>query len=1188
MIVRLITSSVCQRAVLLASALGLVAALSTACGGKAGSGSAFGTKKAAVVTPAAPAPAAPAGPAAPASVVPEAGAPLISEDQVRQLTSIVGRTVAGKGTDNTNTPLPGVKIYAYMDKKKVETESDADGFFHFKDVPVMSEVGTGNNLVLYFERAGWELQGSNPNENNNSMAVDVRATQDAPTAFQTDLGKVVFEEAQLKVTTSLHHASLATVSNYLSSGGSTLSGYNPEVYLADPAAAISLTFNRPIDTAYSDSRAANALVEFYDPKGAPIAYTGTWDATKTIYTIDPTADLLADNDDDTNYRIVIARPVRAIFADTGAMHELRDVTVIFNVLPATAGDLLASQAPGLFPQQEAKTAYVFDAKKLYKKGLQGASAVDDYVDNTSPTFHIKWAKVANARGYNVYWRNTFEQKNGIWSKHNGPELTPFGDESRPDGTFTYAISNLYTTLTVDTQFVAGEQVQFVVTAVDFDGTESSINTVAQPLAISDTYKPVIEKVTNADQTLKSRRAEWLNPTSTRKMTLTFSELMDAAAPADQPTLAMLSGALTSVVASESMWMTRKEWQTDLALTFKRPQATLTVPAFLDQAEIYVDPALAGTFGQNDTILVKLATDLVDVDNFARRTISHVDTISGRLKLSADLDHDFPVGSVVRLIETPAIRGLTSVETKTVGIHLAGVAEVVITTDTGAQFHKGQSIRFVIDDEEGYVTLATASIDVVEASKLKLTAQLQKDIPAGATIVDGDVDVDGEELKTRASISGVTITMANDINLMFTDVDQAATNLASNFATATDTELDEIVVADATLFAPNDVVTIAASTSNQATTAAQTVATVIPLTAHGYQTGEEIIIDGQYLTRNISVANLNTAGFTVSENVALMAGETVQIFDPEQNLTLTATASITAAASVINVNDASGLVVGQSVTLDDGVFVTSRVITTIATNAVTLAADPGYVTHSYPTSTKARRAALGPTGATINGTSTTGATFTLTGAVGIVSTKGQLIVDRAPLRRTVGTIVSANEIPVAATRLLPQGTAIKLMSYEETFRIETIERDFNKLNFTTNVRYAHRAGAAVKKSRHDWLEYGGDAQVAVLSPALRVGDTIAFDTLTPAAALYANADRIFGVVNAIDTERSRVRIAIAKDGVTVGSTASFTFMGDAVKVSVTPDTSGNALLGTHSTTVNLRTTGGQDPVAPATVLTIPVR
>jgi hypothetical protein len=163
------------------------------------------------------------------------------------------------------------------------------------------------------------------------------------------------------------------------------------------------------------------------------------------------------------------------------------------------------------------------------------------------------------------------------------------------------------------------------------------------------------------------------------------------------------------------------------------------------------------------------------------------------------------------------------------------------------------------------------------------------------------------------------------------------------------------------------------------------------------------------------------------------------------------------------------------------------------------------------------------------------------------------VKRAFEKETVSDVASATVLTLAAAPSDPHptGTSVTLLSFPETRKITAVGT--YSLTLDSALVYPHHGGAAVTKAATAEVEFGAGEMDTVL-----VGDVVIVDKDSSATTVL---DRIDATVASINTEKATVVLTPVTSTTSIvtidGDNASFTFMGDAVKVTGAQDSSGNA-------------------------------
>jgi hypothetical protein len=163
------------------------------------------------------------------------------------------------------------------------------------------------------------------------------------------------------------------------------------------------------------------------------------------------------------------------------------------------------------------------------------------------------------------------------------------------------------------------------------------------------------------------------------------------------------------------------------------------------------------------------------------------------------------------------------------------------------------------------------------------------------------------------------------------------------------------------------------------------------------------------------------------------------------------------------------------------------------------------------------------------------------------------VKRAYEQRSVDDVASSTVLTIDSAPSDPHstGASVTLLSFPETRKITAVGT--YSLTLDSALVYPHHGGAAVTKAATAEVEFGAGEMDTVL-----VGDVVIVDKDSSATTVL---DRIDATVASINTEKATVVLTPVTSTTSIvtidGDNASFTFMGDAVKVTGAQDSSGNA-------------------------------
>jgi len=176
------------------------------------------------------------------------------------------------------------------------------------------------------------------------------------------------------------------------------------------------------------------------------------------------------------------------------------------------------------------------------------------------------------------------------------------------------------------------------------------------------------------------------------------------------------------------------------------------------------------------------------------------------------------------------------------------------------------------------------------------------------------------------------------------------------------------------------------------------------------------------------------------------------------------------------------------------------------------------------------------------------------------------VKRAYEKETVSGVASSTVLTITApSDPHPTGTSVTLLSFPETRKITAVAT--YSLTLDSALVYPHHGGAAVTKAATAEVEFSASGAV----DTVLVGDVVILDKDGSATTVL---DRIDTTVASINTETATVvltPVTSTTSIVTIDTdNASFTFMGDAVKVTGAQDSSGNAQQTGYARYANLNT------------------
>ena len=248
--------------------------------------------------------------------------------------------------------------------------------------------------------------------------------------------------------------------------------------------------------------------------GANLPATLTWSSDHTLLTITPAAPFVADSDLNTGYQLMIKS---AIWNDGSIYINDSDSKsfVAFNFDVGTATPSLSSPTPQLYFSNrtdafqtstklscDAQVCWAFDSVNYFYEGYQTPSvfnAAPQYFNQASG-LEMTWPAVAGAKSYNVYVRqrnnNIFGHDFGNWYNVSATFSSSPIDPSL--GSLVYATNILSSGYPAwsslgDASIGAlslGNKLDFAVTAVDYNGFESPLDTT-KAFTLSDvTYASI--------------------------------------------------------------------------------------------------------------------------------------------------------------------------------------------------------------------------------------------------------------------------------------------------------------------------------------------------------------------------------------------------------------------------------------------------------------------------------------------------------------------------------------------------------------------------------------------------------------------------------------------------------------------------------------------------------------------------
>jgi len=1044
-------------------------------------------------------------------------------------------SISGWLTDNvTSAAISGATVTAYYERTVKTATSDSSGFWYMNDIPYGRDMDSPDTLhtVMVVVSAPGYVGGSQSAElfSVNTWSLGALALK---------WGSSV-----------LHQVALGT-GNF----PQTDTVANERYYMADNTSNVDIYFNMAVDTLYSDN---NTLIEMFDSTGTSVAFSGSWNSGKTTYSIDPTSTLTCDSvgqgsTPGTYHRIRLVNEVRS-YTEANIIKHINDGAYIdFRVICGTFGSLLASSTPSLVPGADSGSSYQFDSM-----GVDVLNAGGDVISAASGNTDIwlAWSVVSGAASYKVYYINTGlgAATGSVWLDTG---VSPTIDET--GSTVLVQINPVYNgNYMGDSKMTGGESVKFVVTAINSDGMESAIGSTT-PLTITDAKGPSLSSVAVANSS--TANSEYNSATVSRSLTLTFNESMKTSLGDDIVTLTK-SGNNISSISETGAWgyANTATWSdSDLGVTFAVPSTTLSEAVYSSSTLLKV--ASASTFLVGDVIGIM---DNAVIPVRVNGTIADVNSGDNILTVSAmapSTNYAFASGASVLLVNRA---GLTAYRTTAAANAQQGLTSLTVATATN--FYAGQTLNIVnLDDDGSFDSGDNTAVGILSISGTTFTldAALARDIPSGSLVIDGSATF--AEPSPRAALD-YTGTRTEEVIF---DTSTASTTIRSTGEYA-DSQNTVILVTAEAGFGVDDFVKIAASsastTLNGSDNDSDTSLTVA--STADFREGDIVIIHGEVISltvtddggsgdnhtlRNATVWAAADDNFSFSSGQQIFNGDAITLTDAAVTTTLAANVDRSSATASISLTSTAGLAEGQSLIINDGAETADTVVISILTSAsaVTVTGISTDTTEPYLSGAKVTRAVVTDTCNVDAGeASTTRASCDdqpLAYSDAMTAT-----VKRAFEKETVSGVASTTVLTITApSDPHPTGTSVTLLSFPETRKITAVAT--YSLTLDSALVYAHHGGAAVTKAATAEVEFGAGEMDTVL-----VGDVVIVDKDSSATTVL---DRIDATVASINTEKATViltPVTTTTSIVTIdGDNASFTFMGDAVKVTGAQDSSGNA-------------------------------
>jgi len=1048
-------------------------------------------------------------------------------------------SISGWLSDNdTGAAIVGATVTAFYERTVKTATSDSGGFWYMNDIPYgrdMDAADTANTISVIVSAPGY-----------------VGGSQTAELFSVNSWG---FTAQSLKWGSSvLHQVAMGTGS--FSQADAVA---NERYYLADNTSNIDINFNMAIDTLYSDNSSGN-FFEMFDSSGTSLAFSGSWNTGKTTYTIDPTSDFTCDsvgqgNTPGTYHRIRLINEVRS-YTEASIIKHINDGAYFdFRVICGTFGSLLASSTPALAPSADSGSSYQFDSM-----GVDVLSASGDVTSAASGNRDIwlSWSPVSGAASYKVYYINTGlgAATGSVWLDTG---VSPTIDET--GSTVVVTINPVYNANYMgDSEMLSGESVKFVVTAINSDGMESAIGSTT-PLTITDTKGPSLSSVTVSNPS--SANSEYNSATVSRSLGLGFNEPMKTSLGDDIVTLTK-SGNNISSISETGTWgydNTSSWGDSDLGVTFAVPSTTLSEAVYSSTTLIKV--ASTSTFLVGDVIgILDNASTPVRVNG----TIADVNSSDNILTVGAmapSANYAFPSGASVLLVNRA---GLTAYRTTTAANAQQGLTTLTVASATN--FYAGQTLNIVNLDDDGAFDSGddtSVTISSISGTTFTLTAALARDIPSGSLVIDNSATF--AEPAPRNAVDYRSYTE----EVIF-DTSTASTTIRST-GEYDDTQDTVILVTAEAGFGVDDFVKIAASSASTTLNGSDNETTLdtsltVASTAD-FREGDIVIIHGEAISltvtddggtgdnhtlRNSTVWAAAGDNFSFSSGQQIFNGDAITLTDAAVTTTLAANVDRSATTMSISLTSTAGLAEGQDLIINDGSEAADNVTITsiVSASAVTVENILADTTEPYLAGAKVTRAAITET-CTVDagGSSTTIALCSNMSSA--VSDAITATVKRAFEKETVSDVASATVLTLAAAPSDPHptGTSVTLLSFPETRKITAVGT--YSLTLDSALVYPHHGGAAVTKAATAEVEFGAGEMDTVL-----VGDVVIVDKDSSATTVL---DRIDATVASINTGKATVVLTPVTSTTSIvtvdGDNASFTFMGDAVKVTGAQDSSGNA-------------------------------
>ena len=1072
---------------------------------------------------------------------------------------IMYATISGVLTDNTTSnPVIGATVTAYYSNGVQTTTTDSDGWWYLMDIPYRTfDVDKNDDDMTGAEYRLVRVKYTRSNYDVGTATVNLWGHV---TSTITRLA-LKWSSNVIHSNTTTAYPNLATTSYDQEDGVATQS-----YYLPDNSSNITVNFNMPIDTDW----VGTSIFELMDPDGTLAAHSGSWSADYQTFTVNPTSNLTCTNRL-RYHRLRLIRRIRTWddSAETDSyLHFMdSDKYIDFRVLCDAVPSLLATSTPQLAPTEDSAISYSFDSMGVDSLDASGDVAV---AASGNTDFWATWSHVSGAVKYRLYIANVGVESDDFDTDTNSTQgedqrtnwfdtgLTPVINEI--EATVRVNVTGLYSANYMgDSKLLDGESVRFVATAIDQDGFESPIGSTT-PLTITDAKGPSLSTVTVS--TPASANSEMNSATVSRSLTLNFNEEMKTTLGDDNVTLTKSGNNISSITETGAwLYSDRTTWiDSDLVVTFALPSTTLSEAVYASTTLLKV--ASVSTFLVGDIIGIM---DGASTPARVNGTIADVNSVDNILTVSAmapTANYMFASGASVLLVKRA---GLTAYRTTTAANAHQGSTTMTVASATN--FYVGQSLQIINLDDDGDFDAAdntNVTISAISSTTFTLSAALARDIPTGSLVIDGS-----DAFAEQAPRAALDYTGTRTEEIIF-EASTASTTIRSTGEYA-DNQSTVILVTDESGFGVGDFVKIAASSASTTLSGSDNdsdTSLTVASTAD-FREGDTIIIHGEVISltvtddggsgdnhtlRNGATGWGTNDNFTFSSGQQIFNADNITLTDAAVTTTLAGTVSRTLATDNISLTSTVGLAEGQTLIIDDGAeaadtVVISKIHSASAVEVTGILVD---TKQPYLTGAKVTRAVITDTCTVPAGGAST--TIALCGnIVSAFSDSMTATVNRAFEARTVDNVTSNTVLTLDTTPSAPHstGASVTLRSFPETRKINAVGT--YSLTLNSALVYSHHTGAAVTKAATGEVEFGGGEVDTVL-----VGDVVIIDKDGSATTVL---DRIDTTVLSIDTELSRLILSPVTSTTSIitidGDNASFSFMGDAVKVTGAQDSNGNA-------------------------------